>query len=52
MQELKHVYIVRYLESFVNKKSKSVCIVMEYAERGDLDKYLEERRRAGQPLSE
>jgi len=38
MQNLNHIYIVRYLESFV--KDKEVCIVMEYAEKGDLQKYL------------
>lgn len=50
MQQLRHCYVVRYLESFV--KGKTVCIVMEYAERGDLEKYLESRRAEGKPLGE
>lgn len=36
MQQLNHCYVVKYRESFV--KGKSVCIVMEYAEKGDLEK--------------
>ena len=29
-----------------------MCIVMEYAERGDLDKFLEQREKEGQYLGE
>ena len=50
MQQLNHCYVIKYLESFV--KDKEVCIVMEYAEQGDLDKYLEKRKAEGRPLSE
>lgn len=50
MQQLNHCYVVRYIESFV--KEKSVCIVMEYAENGDLQKYLERRKIENRPLSE
>jgi serine/threonine protein kinase len=42
MQNLNHVYIVKYMESFV--KNKQVCIVMEHAEKGDLQKYLDKRK--------
>lgn len=49
MQQLNHCYVVKYRESFV--KGKSVCIVMEYAEKGDLEKELETRRNEGRPLS-
>jgi len=50
MQQLNHCYIIRYHESFV--KERSVCIVMEYAEKGDLEKYLEKRRNDNKPLTE
>ena len=29
-----------------------MCIVMEYAERGDLDKFLEKRKKEGQLIGE
>lgn len=51
MQHLNHCYIIKYCESFVNSKDKEVCIVMEYAENGDLNKYLERRRKELKPLS-
>lgn len=50
MQQLNHYYVIKYVESFV--ENKSVCIVMEHAEGGDLDKYLEKRKQENTPLSE
>lgn len=44
MRKLLHQFIIRYLESFVDE-DKNVCIVMEYAECGDLENYLENRKK-------
>ena len=35
MRELRHQYIIRYYESFVDAE-QSLCIVMEHAENGEL----------------
>ena len=50
MQQLNHCYVIKYHESFVERKE--VCIVMEYADKGDLDKYLEKKKKEESPLSE
>ena len=49
MRKLKHQYIIRYFESFIDSQ-KNVCIVMEYAEGGDLEQYLEIRKKSNSPL--
>ena len=42
LQELKHPHVVHLYESFMD--SNMLCIVMEYAEGGDLDHYLKTKR--------
>ena len=32
--------VVQYKESFVDMNSQTLCMVMEYAEKGDLEQYL------------
>ena len=52
MQSLCHQYVVRYHESFLDPLNENVCIVMEYAENGELEKYLNTRKSNNNPLSE
>lgn len=47
---LKHPYIVNYRESFMD--GQKLCIVMDYAEKGDLFKTIDRARRKFQKLSE
>lgn len=51
MRELSHQYIIRYYESFQDDDN-NVCIVMEYAESGELEQYLNNRRSNNNPLTE
>ena len=50
MQYLNHLYIVHYIESYV--KGKCVCLVMEYAENGDLDKFIRKKQEDNQFIDE
>jgi NIMA (never in mitosis gene a)-related kinase len=47
---LRHPYIVRYKESFLEEKS--LYIVMEYCEGGDLDQYIQSVRKQGGTIPE
>jgi len=47
---LKHPYIVRYRENFID--SGWFCILMDFCEGGDLTKQIEQAKRKRQPLSE
>ncbi|EGB10534.1 hypothetical protein AURANDRAFT_23783, partial [Aureococcus anophagefferens] len=52
---LRHPHIVSHLESFLRRNSsggRELCIVMEYCECGDLEKWVAVRRRARQRPSE
>lgn len=46
-----HPNIVKYIESF-RLKTKSLSIVMEYVENGDLENFLHNHIKAGTELSE
>lgn len=47
---MKHKYIIRYKRSFVRKGA--LCIVMEYADGGDLHQLIRQQRHAGKHFSE
>ena len=51
MRDLKHQFIIRYYESFIDADN-NLCIVMEFAENGELEQYLNRRKQQGQPLSQ
>jgi len=51
MRNLCHQYVIRYLESFRDGNNND-CIVMEYAENGELQQYLNSRKLNNNPLSE
>jgi len=50
MTALKHPYIVRYWESFV--EGHQLCIVMDYCDCGDLWQHIARCRRTRQPICE
>lgn len=51
MRNLYHQFIIRYFESFQDQEG-NVCIVMEYAENGDLEQHLNNRKASNHPLTE
>jgi len=51
LASLKHPYIVRYSESFVHDH-KTLCIVMDYCEGGDLFKHIEQCKRQRSQIPE
>jgi NIMA (never in mitosis gene a)-related kinase len=50
LSTLRHPYIVRYRNTFSN--GKSLCILMEYCEGGDLSVWIKERRLTRDPFKE
>eukprot|EP00929_Paragymnodinium_shiwhaense_P064407 TRINITY_DN3224_c0_g1_i1.p1 TRINITY_DN3224_c0_g1~~TRINITY_DN3224_c0_g1_i1.p1 ORF type:complete len:406 (-),score=80.32 TRINITY_DN3224_c0_g1_i1:87-1304(-) len=50
LSALKHPYIVRYRESFLEEGW--LCILMDYCEGGDLSGQIEQAKRARQPIPE
>lgn len=49
MKTLRHQYVITYCESYLDK-SKNICIVMEYAEGGDLEGKVSAQRKLGVPF--
>ena len=45
LKDLNHKYIVRYLESFSEANTKSLCIVMEFCDHGTLTQVLKVKER-------
>lgn len=50
LSSLKHPYVVSYRESFLD--GRTLCIVMDYAEGGDLYNRIAKMRKAGQNFTE
>lgn len=50
LSSLKHPYIVSYKESFLD--NRTLCIIMDYAEGGDLFNRVAKTRKAGQSFAE
>lgn len=50
LSSLKHPYIVRYWESFMD--GKFLCIVMDYCEGGDLFQLVQQHKQRGRPIPE
>lgn len=40
MSQICHRNVCRYIDSFVESKSNKLCLIMEYADKGDLNQYL------------
>jgi len=50
LKSLRHPFIVKYLESFMDKKM--LCIVMDYADGGDLYTQITKHKKEGIPFDE
>jgi len=47
LASVKSPFVISYKEAFINDSDKSLCIVMEYADRGDLYQKIVEFKRTG-----
>ena len=52
LRGVQHPNVVRYLDSFVDGESKMFCIVMEFADAGDLHTLIRSRKEKSQPFRE
>lgn len=52
LASIDHPNIIGYKEAFVDKDSSSLCIVMEYAEGGDLSQVIEAARKSKKSIPE
>ncbi len=50
LASLRHPHIVRFYEAFLQPAHRRLCIVMEYASGGDLDKIIRRRRRLSETV--
>jgi NIMA (never in mitosis gene a)-related kinase len=47
LASVKHSNIVQYKESFLDEQSQCLCLVMEYADDGDLNQKITEHAKRG-----
>ena len=47
LASVKHPNIVQYKESFIDEQSQTLCLVMEYADDGDLTQKITEHVKKG-----
>ena len=52
LASIKSKYIVNYKEAFLDIKDSTLCLVMEYADRGDLSKRIEEEKKRNRYFNE
>ena len=52
LASIKSKYIVNYKEAFLDAKDSTLCLVMEYADRGDLSKRIEEEKKRNRYFNE
>ena len=45
-------YVVNYKEAFLDEKDSTLCLVMEYADRGDLANRIQEQKKKGKYFNE
>lgn len=45
-------YIIGYKEAFFEDDTQTLCVVMEYADNGDLQGWMEELRKSRKPMPE
>ena len=45
-------YVVNYKEAFLDEKDSTLCLVMEYADRGDLANRIKEQKKKGKYFNE
>ena len=47
LASINNKYIVKYKEAFLDEKDSTLCLVMEFADNGDLSKLIEEQKKSG-----
>ena len=52
LASIKSKYVVNYKEAFIEEKDSSLCLVMEYADRGDLENRIKEQKKKGKYFNE
>ena len=52
LASIKSKYVVNYKEAFIEEKDSSLCLVMEYADRGDLENRIQEQKKKGKYFNE
>lgn len=52
LASIEHDNIIAYKDAFIEDKENVLCIVMEYAEKGDLSAIIETHKRNRQNLAE
>ena len=52
LASIKSKYVVNYKEAFLDEKDSTLCLVMEYADRGDLAKRIQEQKKKGKYFNE
>ena len=52
LQRLRHPHIVSYQDSFVNKQTNSLCLVMTFCPGGDLHAVVQDHRRRNKRIEE
>lgn len=50
LKEMRHPYIITYRESFMEKRC--LCIVMDYADGGDMYTRIAKQKEIGKPFTE
>ena len=52
LASIKNKYIVNYKEAFLDPKDSTLCLVMEYADKGDLYNRIKEQKKRGKYFNE
>ncbi len=52
LKSMRHPYIVTYHESFMDKSNRCICIVMDYADGGDLYTKIAQQKKTGRGFDE
>ena len=52
LASIKNKYIINYKEAFIDEKDCTLCLVMEYADKGDLEKRIKEQKEKGKYFNE
>ena len=52
LASIKNKYVVGYKEAFLDESDSTLCLVMEYADRGDLSKRINEQKSKGKYFNE
>ena len=52
LASIKNKYIINYKEAFLDEKDCSLCLVMEYADRGDLANRIKQQKEKGKYFNE